>query len=222
MKKLLLAIASFAFVLSINGQKRPLTGSGKIVEKKFDYSGFDKISISDLNGRVKIETGKSYSVLVQIDDNLEPLLETSVAEGQLKIRFKGNENNKLYIENTNIVILITLPEISVFNHKGNSDASINYGNGRYLRINNEGNGGIVVRGKVDLLDIINDGNGDVNASELTAIKAVVEKYGNGDIQVNVLNELQVTSRGNGDIINRGKADFVVKALSGNGKLLKKN
>jgi dissimilatory sulfite reductase (desulfoviridin) alpha/beta subunit len=72
------------------------------------------------------------------------------------------------------------------------------------------------------LDIINDGNGDVNASELTAIKAVVEKYGNGDIQVNVLNELQVTSRGNGDIINRGKADFVVKALSGNGKLLKKN
>jgi hypothetical protein len=222
MKKLLLVIASFTCILSTTAQKRPLTGSGKIVEKKFDYSGFDKISISDLNGRIKIETGKSYSVLVQIDDNLESLLETSLTEGVLKIRFRGNENNKLYIENTNIEVLITLPEISVFNHKGNSDASLHYGNGRYLRINNEGNGGIVVKGKVDLFDIINDGNGDVNASEFMATKAVVEKYGNGDIQVNVSTNLQVTSRGNGDIINRGKADFVVKALSGNGRLLKKN
>lgn len=221
-KIILLAFSLFIVPFTIIAQRGPLKGSGKIVEKSFDYKDFDKVSIKDLNGKVKIQTGKAYSVSIKIDDNLESLLQTSVNDGKLLVSFKGNENNKMYIENTQIELTITLPEISVLEHRGNSDVAVHFGTGRYLRIDNQGNGDVTAKGSVDLLDLINDGNGDIIADGFVVKQAVVEKFGNGDCVVNVSEKLTVTARGNGNIINKGKADFTVKAKSGNGDLIKKN
>lgn len=217
-----LAIILLVIPISIIAQRGPLRGSGKIVEKNFDYKGFDKVSIRDLNGKISIQSGKSFAVNIKIDDNLEPLLQTSVENGILLVRFKNNENNKMYIEDTHIQLLITLPELSVVQHRGNSDVMIDFGTGRYLRIDNEGNGDVVVKGKVDQFDLVNDGNGDVIANELLAVIAEVQKFGNGDLFVNVSDKLTTTARGNGNITNKGKADFTVKAKSGNGDLIKKD
>lgn len=218
---MLLALCLLMVPLSLFSQRGPLRGSGKTVEKNFDYKGFDKVTIKDLDGKIKIQTGKSFAVSIKIDDNLEPLLQTIVENGTLTVSFKHNENNRMYIENSHIELLITLPEMSVFQHRGNTNVAIELGIGRYLRIDNNGNGDINVKGKVDQFDLINDGNGDINASDLIVSIADVEKFGNGDIFVNVSEKLGVKARGNGNITNKGKADFTVRAKSGNGDLIKK-
>ena len=219
---LFLAFCLFVLPFSLVAQRGPLRGSGKIVEKSFDFKGFDKVDIKDLNGKIKIQTGKSFAVSIKIDDNLESLLQASVENGTLIVSFKNNENNKMYIEDTHIELVITMPEISVVKHRGNTNVTIDFGTGRYLRIDNDGNGDIMVKGVVDQFDLINDGNGDIEAASLIAKTAEVEKFGNGDVIVNVSDKLSVKARGNGNIINKGKADFTVRAKSGNGDLIKKN
>ena len=172
---LFMAICLFMLPFSLVAQRGPLRGSGKVVEKNFDYKEFDKVDIKDLDGKIRIQTGKSFAVKIKIDDNLEPLLQTRVENGTLLVVFKNNENNKMYIEDTHTELLITMPEISVVKHRGNTKVAIEFGTGRYLRIDNEGNGDINVKGKVDQFDLINDGNGDIVATDLVTTIAEVEK-----------------------------------------------
>lgn len=220
MKKIFFAIAltitSFA-----NAQ---LKGSGKIVTKTFYYKNFDKVYFEDLDGKIEVEIGKPWSILITIDDNLESLLHLSenVSENELKIQFKGNKDNQMYVENTNLKIKITTPEASVIKNSGNSNLSVQNISGRYFKLENTGNGDSNVSGTIDVLDINKIGNGDVDASNLNVKKAELKSSGNGDLTVNVSETLSARLTGNGDIINTGKANFDSGSKkSGNGDLILK-
>lgn len=199
-----------------------LKGSGKTITKTYDYKNFDKLAFEDLVGKIIIEIGKTWSISVNIYDNLENLLSFSEnnLENQLKIQFDGKENNNMYIEDTNFIIKITMPEASAITNSGNSDIIIKNVLGRYFRFENTGNGDCKISGRIDVLDIIKTGNGDVNAENLIAIKADLKSVGNGNLITNVSEELTAKLSGNGDIINKGKAKFDFKSKkSGNGKLI---
>lgn len=201
-----------------------LQGSGKTITKNYDYRNFDKLSFEDLDGKIVVEIGKPWSISITVDDNLESLLSFSenVSENELKIQFKENQNNKMYVENTNLKIKITMPEASVIKNIGNSDLTINNVLGRYFRLENTGNGESKISGTIDALDIVKIGNGDVNAENLLAIKADLISTGNGNLTANVSEELTAKLTGNGDIINTGKAKFDSNSKkSGNGALIVK-
>jgi hypothetical protein len=126
----------------------------------------------------------------------------------------------MYIENTNTIIKITLPEASVIKNAGNSDITISNIIGRYFRLENTGNGNAVLSGKTDQLDIEKIGNGDVVSEALLAKKAKVKNIGNGNVVVNVSEEVSGKLFGNGDIINKGQAKFGSNSTKiGNGKLI---
>lgn len=213
----------FAIVLIITSfANAQLKGSGKIVTKTFYYKNFDKVYFEDLDGKIEVEIGKPWSILITIDDNLESLLRLSenVSENELKIQFKGNKDNRMYVENTNLKIKITMPEASVIKNFGNSNLSVQNISGRYFKLENTGNGDSNVSGTIDLLDIIKIGNGDVDASNLNVKKAELKSTGNGDLTVNVSETLSARLTGNGDIINIGKANFDSGSKkSGNGDLI---
>jgi Putative auto-transporter adhesin, head GIN domain len=125
MKKLFLAILTLMFVSIAYAQRGPLKGSGKILNNTFAYKNFDKISLRDLGGIAEIEVGKPYAISVAIDDNLEKLLSISIDDNTLDISLKGNRNNKMYIQNTNIKIKISLPSLVYVLHDGNNGLTIN-------------------------------------------------------------------------------------------------
>ena len=213
---IVLTLTSFA-----NAQ---LQGSGKIVTKNYDYKNFDKLAFEDLDGKIEVEIGKSWSISVTIDDNLENLLSFSenVSENELAIQFKGNKNNQMYVENTNLKIKITMPEASVIKNTGNSDLIVKNIFGRYFRLENTGNGESEISGTVAVLDIVKTGNGDVNAGNLLAKKGNLKSTGNGNLTANITYELTAKLTGNGDIINKGKAKFDSNSKkSGNGDLILK-
>ena len=219
MTKLIIAIVLTLTSTFANAQ---LKGSGKIITKNFDYKNFDKLTLEDLDGKIDVEIGKTWSISVTIDDNLESLLSFSenVSENELKIQFKGNKNNKMYVEDTNFKIKITMPEVSVIRNTGNSDLTVKNIFGRYFRLENTGNGESKISGSIDVLDIVKTGNGDVNAENLVAKKADLKSTGNGNLIANVSDELTAKLTGNGDIINKGKAKFDSKSKkSGNGELI---
>jgi len=78
-----------------------LLGSGKTITTNYDYKNFDKVYLKDLDGKIEIEIGKSWSISVTIDDNLNNLLifSENASEHELKIQFKDNKNNKNILKN---------------------------------------------------------------------------------------------------------------------------
>jgi hypothetical protein len=66
------------------GEDDGITGSGTITTEPRDVSGFDRIVFRS-EGRVIVTVGTDDSLVVEVDDNLQPLLRASVSGGELEI-----------------------------------------------------------------------------------------------------------------------------------------
>jgi hypothetical protein len=224
MKKLILLISILSIFFKITyAQKGPLIGTGKIISRSFDMKGFDKISFEDFDGKIEVEIGKPFSIKVDIDENLEPRLDVKKYdnESQLTIRLAGNYNGKLYLENTHIKIRVTMPEASVIRHRGNTNINITGILGRYFRLENDGNGDVVLQGLVDELDIKKTGNGEVRAKNLVSKIAKVKSYGNGNVAVNAQISLSASGAGNCSVMQFGTGKIeAMSGIIGNGEVRK--
>ncbi len=224
MKKLILFILVFNIFYNISlAQKGPLRGTGKLISRTFDFKDFDKVSFEDFDGKIEVEIGKPFSIKVDIDENLESRLEVKKDnnEGLLTIRLAGNYSGKLYLEDTHIKIKVTMPEASLIQHRGNTNVHITGVLGRYFRLDNDGNGNVLLQGSIDELDIKKNGNGNVNAQKLIAKTAKVKSYGNGNVSVNSQISLVAHGTGNNSVIQfgQGKID-PMSGIIGNGEVRK--
>lgn len=61
-----------------------LVGSGNLVSRSYDLSGFTKIEANDA-AQITVTRGNTYSVNVEVDDNVEPRLEVKVTGDTLHI-----------------------------------------------------------------------------------------------------------------------------------------
>lgn len=198
-----------------------LRGSGKTVTKTYDYQNFDKVIFNDVDGKLEIEVGKPFSITIVIDDNLLNLL--SVNENtdnkKLIIALSGNQNNKKYIENTKIKILITIPILTEVVNNGNTSLLVSNINTRNFKSENPVNGSTTLLGTADNLEIICRGNGNLSAGKLITKIANVICSGNGNAKVNVSESITAIVSGNGNIQNSGKAQFSSDSkTTGNGSL----
>ncbi len=221
MKKLIILSAVFITTLQTAfSQMGALKGSGKIVTKTFSYQDFDKLQLNDLDGKIEVEVGKAYAIKISIDDNLEPLLTVSEKNKTLFVVLSKNENNKRYVEKTNINITISVPNLKSAVHIGNSDVLIAGLKNTSFSIKSTGNGDVMLTGTTDKVEIEKAGNGDVDAATLIAKNANVVSVGNGDVKVNASEIFSANGTGNGDIINKGKAKASANSKqTGNGEII---
>lgn len=199
--------ASIAVIWMSTASFAQLKGSGKTVTKTFDYQNFDKVFFEDLDGKLEIEVGKDFGIAITIDDNLLNLLSVLEHPGEktLTVSLKGNRNNKMYIEDTQIKIKITMPFLMEVSNNGNSELRVANLNSKYFKSTNPANGSTTLSGIADELEISCSSNGNLSAEKLIAKKAKVTCRGNGSARVNVSEILQGSNSGNGNITNVGKA-----------------
>ncbi len=222
MKTYLAILISFISITQLQAQSRPLKGSGKVTSITSDIKNFDKIDFIGLDGKINVSIGKTWSIQVTIDDNLAPLLvfKKDEKEYRLTVMIDKNKNNIRYLEDTKIVVSITMPEASVITNESNASLSVENLIGRYFRLENTGNGSAELTGKIDKLDIKKTGNGRVDASKLFAKNVEVKCQGNGAVTVNASQEFEVKGTGNGYIKNIGLAKATSDSrLNGNGKIV---
>jgi hypothetical protein len=197
-----------------------IKGSGKTIQKKFPLTDFNMLNFQDLDGEITVQSGIAYSVNVTIDDNLAELLEVTKNNSTLEMKLSGNRNNKLYIEKTNIRVNITMPDLVLISHKGNSNLLIQGIHSSTLEAFNSGNGNITVAGDATNLNLTNSGNGNIFAQDLLANNVNVKSSGNGNVVVNSAQEFLVNAMGNGFVKNTGKASAAINSThSGNARIL---
>ena len=201
-------------------QMSALKGSGKVVTKTFDFKNFDAVELKDLDGKIEVEAGRAYGITIAIDDNLEPLLLINEKNSILTIELNKNKNNRRYVENSNIKILITVLQLSKVLQTGNSNTFIKNVENKKFLIKSRGNGNITVEGNAENVDIQRSGNGNVYAGKFIVNNATIVSTGNGDVKVNSSESFTANGSGNGDIKNIGKAKASANSIKiGNGKII---
>ena len=218
MKKIIIV---FGILLLFTQAQAQLKGAGKVLSRSFDLKDFDKIFILDFDGTIDVQVGKPYSIVIEIDENLNQRLQLKrdKSDSSIVISLEGNKNGKLYLANTRIKIKVSLPTITAFMQRGNANSQIRGLDGIYFKLKNVGNGSLSLIGNIEELDINKIGNGNIDATKLITKTANVRTLGNGDVTVNTQLSLSAIGSGNGNVIQTGRGKISsLSEIKGNGEV----
>ena len=197
---------------SFNSKWRGIEGSGKIVREARDASGFDSI---DVGGAfvVEVSVGSTFSVEVEGDDNLVPLVKTEVRGDALHIGI-----DKGYKSHDRLKIFVTAPDLGGVDASGAANVNATGIQNSGVRIQASGGSRVTVAGQTADLMVDISGGAKVIANELTAANANVDASGGATAEVNVSNELNAEASGGSRIIYSGSPANVQKNSSGGARI----
>ena len=218
MKTIFALVGAAVMVSGCSGMKHmfdhgpQVTGSGKVKSETRKVGNFTKIE-SRGSADCKVTVGKAVGLSIQADDNILPLVETTVEKDTLIINCKGS-----FSTHNPIVVTITVPNLENFNVKGSGDSLIQSLKGRSFSAEIAGSGNIHASGQIDKASASIRGSGNVDFSNLRARQAVASISGSGDITIFASHALDASIRGSGDIAYLGNPSNVEKSVSGSGEI----
>ncbi len=211
-----------------------LRGNGAVKTESRSVRDFHAIDLS-LAGDVEFSVSDQYSVEVQAQENLLPILKTEVENGTLKIYFSENVS-----QSDNVKIKVTGPSFDGLDLAGSGtiramtavksskmDMDVSGSGNVYLlqgdfgdmNCDISGSGGIELGGITNTLKIDVSGSGDVKAKELTANALNAEVAGSGTITCHVTQTLKADIAGSGEVYYLGEPS-VEADVNGSGKVKK--
>jgi hypothetical protein len=212
------------------------TGSGRSLSETRPVAEFTSIAVGG-SIDVVVSQGEKTTLQVQADDNLLPLLETSVESGRLKIGWKRGES----VQHRNAVrVTVVTPKLTALSAAGSGDLKLQAFSTPALKlsvagsssaslaglstddlgISIAGSGDVRGSGKAGKMKISIAGSGDVKLIELKADDVGVTIAGSGDAEVFARKTLNVSIAGSGDVVYAG--DAVVKSsVAGSGSVKKR-
>ena len=191
-----------------------IKGSGVRLKQKRDVASFNSIATE---GAFEIEVvcQKPESVEVEGDDNLLQLITTEVSNNVLHIR-----SNRSFSVNDPIKITISALDLQGISAKGAGKFEITGIKNEKFEIDANGASTIKVAGETKLIDIDSNGAGKVDAHKLRAARGVVDVKGVARVDVNVVEQLDVTVSGPAHVTYQGDP-VVNKTIHGPGSVEKK-
>lgn len=187
--------------LKINGDSflfsNSVQGSGNIITEQREVSEFSQVSVGGVF-KAEITAGKDFSVTVEADDNLLPLIETGVRGDTLKISTDGRLRSA-----QPIVVRITAPNISGVKASGASDVNLSGVNNRTLSLELSGASKMTASGVTEQAAIEVSGASSLTAYDLAATFANVDTSGASRTRVNASSQLFADASGASTILYKG-------------------
>ncbi len=207
---LLAALACSAVPVASN----TVVGSGKVISETRNVSGFTGVRLAGF-GDVNVTLGPAESVIVQADDNIVPLIETTVSVGKLIIRTKPFSS----IRPTNgIHVTVVLKSLDELTLGGSGSIHATGMTGPKLMVALPGSGDITVTGTTDNATITLLGSGNIYCDGLKAKSVSVQIMGSGDVTAYADQSLDATIFGSGNIRYSGEPAQVTKNIKGSGSI----
>lgn len=237
MKRLTTTIILIAIVISMISCKKDLIGEGPVMTETRAVNNFNAIDLR-MNGSVYFRTDTAFKVQVSAKQSIMSILETSVTNGKLTIRYN---NGKTYDADETIRIDVSAPSVNSLELTTSgsiySMLPLNSGN-LFLRTTGSGNitlqsvaatnidafsgmsGKIIAAtGTVHNIKAKTEGSGHIDLSGIAARTANARVVASGDIRLRVSDHLDARIDGSGDIYFRGNPTLSTQ-LNGSGHLVR--
>lgn len=213
---------------------KTVTGSGKPSSAKRELAPFNSIAV-DLHGKIELIQGNTEGVVVEADDNLLPLIETVVSNGQLRIgtvkgmNLPGSAKIQVTVYARNVDTLslsgsadLTAARLSTSKLAGNIAGSgsikIKDLQSDNLTVSIAGSGSFEAQGIAKTMKVNIAGSGDVNTAKLSTQDAKVSIAGSGDATLWVRQALSVSIAGSGDVRYYGEGTLRNASTMGSGSV----
>jgi Protein of unknown function (DUF2807). len=165
-------------------------GSGKIVTQSVDVRGFERVSLNGV-GDVYIEQGDTESLTIETDDNILPLLETTVRGRELVLSVEPNRDIN---PSRSIIYRLTVQDLNGVEVNGSGNFSIEQVQSKDMEITVRGSGDVNIKGlDADTLSINLSGSGNITVEELSVKTVDTDVKGSGDIKMDGNAETQTIS-----------------------------
>ncbi len=226
--------ASFSGPMSYGeNAKNRVRGSGVRVEKLRALSAFSKLRI-DGPVDVRLSQSDKDQATVVADDNIEPLIETTVEGDTLVLRIRRDTgfstrqpvSVRLEARALQRISLNGSGDLSLDKFKGDSlalqiigsgDASLGLLELKELSVDINGSGDVRAAGRAEQQSWSINGSGDVDARSLAGRTVKVMLNGSGDAAIGVSEQLDAQLSGSGDLSYAGRPQLR-QSVSGSGEI----
>lgn len=234
-----LATAVLASAPALAAAGGMVVGSGKAVTEQRSVGSFQAVTLTGAM-KVVLRQGAKEAVEVRADDNLLPLIETTVVEraGVPTLEI-GTRRGASYSTHSRMVVTVDVVQLKALTLTGSGDMAADGLKTADLQVKVQGSGdvdlrrlaadtlGVRIAGSGDMsasghagrLDVAIAGSGDLVARDLVADDASVSIVGSGDARIQARKTLAVTIAGSGDVDYTGDA-AVKTTIAGSGSVKK--
>lgn len=215
-----------------NGER--YNGNGNVRTETRNVGDFHGVRTS---GSIDVEISQAdvFSVSVEDDDNILPIIVTNVSNGILNVHYKDNtsisdDHAKVYIKAPSLDKIVTSGSANiVINDVIKSDRAIEVsvsGSGDIrggldapkISTSIGGSGNITLHGHTRDFEGHVSGSGDLKCSDLQSENADVSVSGSGNVHVFASVSLKARASGSGDVYYRGNPSSPEVHTSGSGSV----
>lgn len=196
-----------------NGQfgQNTVRGSRTVATESRDVAGFSQVHQAG-GGDVVIEHGGSDSLVVEAEDNILPMLETTVRDGVLYLGARRGAS----IQTTRpILYRVRVRSLTGVSVSGSGNLRATGIDADRFTSDISGSGRADLAGRGENLAVRVSGSGSVNASRVQSKTARVTISGSGGVVVNASDHVDATISGSGSVRYVGKPR-VQQRVSGSG------
>jgi hypothetical protein len=202
-----------ALIASCTGIRSEVQGSGVMLTESRPVADFQRIELSG-PGVILVDRGDAESLQIEAEENILPVLTSSVANGQLQL---GHEPFTNIIPTRQITYRVTVTEFSEMRISGSGEATITIVDPDRLEVVISGSGSVTPIGTTETLMVDISGSGTFDGESLEARTGDVSVSGSGEALVNVTQTLAASVSGSGQILYIGDPDLS-SSVSGSGRI----
>jgi hypothetical protein len=208
-----------------------VNGSGRVQTESRTVQGFSAVALTG-TGTLVITQGNTEALTIEAEDNLLPVLTSTVRDGRLTLGTKDRVGIRptkpirytLSVKNLNAIDISGSGDVQATALKserftveisGSGNAEIGQLTATTLKLDISGSGNITVAGTANRQEIDISGSGKVRADELVSKEAMVNTSGNGKATLRVSDTLDVRISGSGSVDYIG-APRITSHVSGSG------